>query len=126
MVRAGVSVSAGGFTVGGSMSQKKDLNQAKNNRTNTDEVQAYDLGVSYAMGDYTFGIAVASGAQQTSATTEDTEDKWGVGVSYGGLGGGVTLTATYINADYTDGQGNSVAANNNKGHALIGQIKVSF
>jgi outer membrane protein OmpU len=133
MVRAGVKIAAGGFTVGGSMSRKDDVGDpnlanglGKNNTTSTDEIQAYDLGVSYTMGDYTFGVAMASGEQQTAAASEDSEDKWSVGASYGGLGGGVTLTATYINADYTDGQGNAVAANNNNGHALIGQVKVSF
>jgi hypothetical protein len=124
MVRGGLVLSAGGFTVGGSMSKRKDLNNAKSNTTNTDEIAAYDLGVSYAMGDYTFGIAGAHGQQDTAAGGEDTESKWSLGVSYGGLGGGVTLNATYVNADYNDSS--SVASNNNSGHALIGQIKVGF
>jgi len=124
MLRGGVLVSAGGFTVGGSLSKKKDLNNAKNNTTNTDEITAYDLGVSYAMGDYTFGVAAAVGEQDTAAGLADKEAKWSVGAQYGGLGGGVTLTATYINADYDDsGDGLN---DNNSGHALIGQIKVAF
>lgn len=124
MLRGGVKVSAGGFTVGGSLSQRKDLNNAKNNTTNTDEISAYDLGVSYAMGDYTFGIATATGEQDTAAGGSDKETKWSLGAQYGGLGGGVTLTATYVNADYSDSGGAN--ADNNSGHALIGQIKVSF
>jgi len=124
MLRGGLSVSAGGFTVGGSMATKKDLNNAKNNTTNTDERQAYDLGVSYAMGDYTFGVAGATGTHDVGAGVQDTETKWSVGASYGGLGGGVTLSATYINADYSDSaQG---VADNNDGHAIIGKIAVSF
>jgi len=124
MLRAGLLVSAGGFTVGGSMSQKKDLNNAKNNTTNTDEIAAYDLGVSYTMGDYTFGVAAANGVQDVAAASEDSESKWSVGASYGGLGGGVTLSATYINADYSDS--GSAAADNNSGHSMIGKIAVSF
>jgi len=124
MLRGGVLVSAGGFTVGGSMSHRKDLNGAKKNTTNTDERTAYDIGASYAMGDYTFGIAGATGTHEVAAGAEDKETKWSVGAQYGGLGGGVTLTATYINADYT----NSTAGvlDNNSGHAMIGQIKVAF
>jgi len=124
MLRGGLSVSAGGFTVGGSMATKKDLNNAKNNTTNTDERQAYDLGVSYAMGDYTFGVAGATGTHDVGAGVQDTETKWSVGASYGGLGGGVTLSATYINADYTNSAAG--AATNNSGHAMIGKIAVSF
>jgi len=125
MLRGGLLISAGGFTVGGSMSKKKDLNQAKNNTTNTDEQEAYDLGVSYTMGDYKFGIAAANGSQDTVAGDEDEESKWGVGVEYGGLGGGVTLKGAYVNADYTDTD-EGTQANNNSGHAIVGSIKVSF
>ena len=136
MLRAGLKISAGGFTVGGSMSRKDDVGDpalgaaadnglGKNNTSNTDEITAYDLGVSYKMGDYTFGVAGTKSNQQSEIAAEDTESKWGAGVSYGGLGGGVTLTATYINADYSD-SGQTVVSNNNSGHALIGQIKVSF
>jgi len=123
-LRGGVKISAGGFTVGGSLSQQKNLAGDKKNTTNSDERSAYDIGVSYAMGDYTFGIAGATGTHDVASGAEDKETKWSVGASYGGLGGGVTLTATYINADYT----NSTAGvlDNNSGHAMIGQIKVAF
>jgi len=124
MLRGGVKLSAGGFTVGGSLSKRKDMDNAKNNTTNTDEISAYDLGVSYATGDYTFGVAGAKGTQDVAAGAEDTETKWSVGASYGGLGGGVTLTATYVNADYTNST--PEASNNNSGHAMIGRIAVSF
>ncbi len=124
MVRAGLVISAGGFTVGGSMSQKKNTDGAKDNTTNTDEITAYDIGVSYAMGDYTFGIAAATGEADTAVGGSDQESKWSVGATYGGLGGGVTLAATYINAEYDDA-GDAVTDNNN-GHAMIGQIKVAF
>jgi hypothetical protein len=124
MLRGGLVISAGGFTVGGSMSSKRNSDGTKDNTTNTDEIVAYDIGVSYAMGDYTFGIAGATGEADTAEGATDTESKWSVGASYGGLGGGVTLTATYINADYDDS--GSAAADNNDGHAMIGQIKVAF
>jgi len=123
-LRGGVVVSAGGFTVGGSLSQRKNLNAAKRDTTNTDDIQAYDLGVSYTMGDYTFGIATARGEQDVGAGVQDSEAKWSVGASYGGLGGGVTIDATYVNADYSDS--GSAVLDNNDGHALIGRIGVSF
>jgi len=124
MIRGGLVWSAGGFTVGGSLSKRKNLNNTRNLTSTTDELNAFDLGLSYAMGDYTFGIATAAGSQDTAAGGDDTETKWSAGVSYGGLGGGVTLTAAYVNADYNDSS--SIASNNNAGHAIIGAIKVGF
>jgi predicted porin len=107
------------------MSQKKNYGtHTKQNTTNTDEIAAYDLGVSYAMGDYTFGIATAHGEQDVAEGAQDSESKWSVGAKYGGLGGGVTLTATYVNVDYSDS--GAAAADNNSGHALIGRIAVAF
>ena len=124
MLRGGVLISAGGITFGGSISKRKDLNNQKNNTTNTDEKDAYDLGVSYTMGDYKFGIAHTQGSADTAAGLEDEETKWGIGVEYGGLGGGVTLKGAYVNADYNDS--GEAAADNNSGHAIVGSIKVSF
>ena len=76
------------------------------------------------MGDYKFGIAHTQASADTAAGLEDEETKWGIGVEYGGLGGGVTLKGAYVNADYNDS--GEAAADNNSGHAIVGSIKVSF
>lgn len=124
-VRAGLKVSAGGVTIGGSLSKQNDSDNTRQDSATALDRQAYDLGISYAMGDYTFGTAIAVGtADVGAASEEDKEKKWQVGMSYS-IDTGVTGTLTYIAADYTDGN-SSAAANNNDGHALIGQIKVSF
>ena len=124
MIRAGILFGTGGITFGGSVSKRRNRNQDKDNTTNTDEKDAYDLGVSYAMGDYKFGIAHTHGTADTADGTDDEETKWGVGVEYGGLGGGVTLKGAYVNAQYDDS--GTAVADNNSGHAIVGSIKVSF
>jgi len=121
--RAGLNVTAGGITVGGGWAKRENLNSEKSNTTNTDERNSYDIGVKYATGAYTFGIALASGEQDTAAGASDSVDKWGVGMTYG-LSTGVTLAAGYYYADFDDS--GTAAGDNNDGHALIGQIKVAF
>ena len=66
---------------------------------------------------------MAHGEHDTAAGASDQVDKWGVGMTYG-LSTGVTLAAGYYYADFDDSA--EAAADNNDGHALIGQIKVSF
>jgi len=118
-LRAGLKVSAGGWTVGGSI-------RAKNHDVDEDTLgqDAYDLGISYAMGAYTFGLATAVGRADVAPGLEDKERKWSVGMSTP-IDTGVTATLTYIKADYDDGNSAAISSNND-GHALIGQIKVSF
>jgi len=121
--RAGAKVTTGPFTVGGSIFKRND-NDADNTATATDNnANSYDLGVSYVMGAYTFGVAKAYGERSDGGSTEDTESKWSAGMSYA-IDTGVTGTLTYIKADYDDGAG--AAGGDNDGHALIGQLKVSF
>jgi hypothetical protein len=117
-VRAGLKISAGGVTVGGSIRKR---NHAVPNDTLGQD--AYDLGISYAMGAYTFGLATAVGIAGVGPGLEDKERKWQAGMSTP-IDTGVTATLTYINANYND-SGNA-GTSNNDGHALIGQIKVSF
>ena len=118
MYRGGVLIGAGGVTIGGSFSKKSLRNATRDSTT------VFDLGVSYAMGAYKFGVATAQGDRQFSDSIEDSEKKWSAGMTYA-IDTGVTGTLTYIKADYSDGA-SGAGANNNSGHALIGQIKVSF
>jgi outer membrane protein OmpU len=122
-VRAGLLIAAGGFTVGGSISKQNDSDNLRTNLNTSLKREAYDLGVSYAMGDYKFGVATAVGTVDVGDALEDSESKWSAGLQYT-IDTGVTGTLTYINADYDDST--TGAASNNDGHALIGQLKVSF
>jgi len=121
--RAGLNVTAGGITVGGGIAQKDNQGSEKSNTTNSDERSTYDIGIKYATGAYTFGVAMTDGEHQTTAANTDNVKKWGVGMTYG-LSTGVTLAAGYYYADFSDS--GTAVADNNDGHALIGQIKVSF
>jgi len=122
--RTGLKIGGGGFTVGGSIFKRKNNNGDTTATAADTNANSYDLGVSYVMGAYTFGVAKAYGESADGAGTEDTESKWSAGMSYA-IDTGVTGTLTYIKADYDDGA-TVGAADDNNGHALIGQIKVSF
>jgi len=127
-LRGGINLGVGGVTLGGSILVRNDQDNARKSTATSLKGHAYDLGATYAMGAYTFGITRAFGSQvdATAAgqTADDEQSKWSAGVSYA-LDTGVTLTASHHYAKYTDG---AVGADtdNNKGHALIGQINVSF
>jgi outer membrane protein OmpU len=117
--RGGGHVGVGGFTVGGSYSRQTNDNDATRDKT-----IAYDLGVSYVMGAYKFGIATVKGSRDFGNDNEDEEQKWSIGAQYA-IDTGVTGTLTFVNADYEDGA-TGLPQNSNDGHALIGQIKVAF
>ena len=122
--RAGVKIGAGGVTVGGSIFKRSDQADDNKDTTTSNDANAYDLGISYAMGAYTFGLATAVGRADVAPGVEDKERKWSLGMSTP-IDTGVTATLTYIKADYDDGNSGAVTSAND-GHALIGQIKVSF
>jgi len=120
-IRGGLKIAAGGVTIGGSVRVKKhDIGP------DTLSQDAYDLGISYTMGAHTFGVATAVGEANIVARSGvvDKERKWSAGWSYP-IDTGVTGTLTYIKADYDDGD-SAATSSANDGHALIGQIKVSF
>jgi len=123
-MRAGLKIGAGGVTIGGSISKQRNSEGTLDNTAASADREAYDLGISYAMGAYTFGLSTAVGTVDAGAGVEDKERKWQAGMSYA-IDTGVTGTLTWINADYSDGNSGAATANND-GHALIGQIKVSF
>jgi len=122
--RAGLLVGVGGITVGGSVSRQIDSDSLNADLATSRKRRAYDLGVSYAMGDYKFGIATAVGVNDVGTSLEDTEKKWSIGMQYA-IDTGVTGTLTLIRAEYKDGNTGGVT-DNNDGEAIIGQIKVSF
>jgi len=127
--RAGVNVGFGGFTIGGSVLTRNDRVEPRKSGNGSFKGHAYDLGATYAMGAYTFGLTKAYGAQTDSpaggsATADDEQSKWSAGVSYA-LDTGVTLSATFTHADYDDGA-SGAAGTNNDGEAIVGAISVSF
>jgi hypothetical protein len=122
--RAGVNVGFGGVTFGGSIAKRTDNDDERKSAAGSVEAMAYDLGLTYAMGSYTFGITKAYGEQTDGAVTQDEQSKWAAGISYA-IDTGVSTTLTYTKASYNDGAlGDNTT--NNDGHALVGQIKVSF
>jgi len=122
--RGGLVVGFGGVNLGGSIFTRIDSQEARKRTGTSLKANAYDLGATYAMGAYTFGLTKAFGEQVDGDGVQDEQSKWAAGVSYA-LDTGVTLAATYTKAKYTDGAAGA-ATDNNAGHALVGSIAVSF
>jgi len=123
-LRAGVNIGFGGITIGGSVADRSDNDDNRKTGATSVNANAYDLGATYAMGAYTFGVTKAYGEQTDGDGTKDEQSKWSVGVAYA-IDTGVSTTLSWTKASYKDGAGGTIS-DNNDGHALIGQIKVSF
>ena len=122
--RAGLVVGFGGFKVGGSAMSRVDSRDNRKRTGTSNKQNAYDLGATYAMGAYTFGLTKAYGEQVDGEGVQDEQSKWAAGISYA-LDTGVSTTITYTKADYNDGAAGGFT-DNNSGHAVVGEIKVSF
>jgi outer membrane protein OmpU len=124
-VRTGVAVSSGGVTAGFDYKDVQDDDSGKGGTANSDEQQSYNIGVKYAAGGYTMGVAYAHTEMPfASGTTGDDEmDKYILGLERG-MGAGVTLTGQLLYVDYSDETTSD--ANNNNGWALVGGVKVAF
>ena len=126
----GLSVAAGAFTVGASMKEVSaegkaaDGTSMSDNAASPDE-EAITAGVQWAQGDATLSLNYFTTEMElTSATTgEDSVEKWTVGAKYV-MGPGVDFLGTIQNVKWSD-EG-TVAANNNKGTAIVGGIAVKF
>ena len=126
----GVSVAAGAFTVGASMKEVSaegkaaDGTSMSDNAASPDE-EAVTAGVQWAQGGATLSLNYFTTEMElTSATTgEDSVEKWTVGAKYA-MGPGVDFLGTIQNVKWSD-EG-TVAANNNKGTAIVGGIAVKF
>jgi hypothetical protein len=126
----GLSVVAGAFTVGASM---KDVSSEGKNAagapvTGTDaslNEEAVNVGLQWAQGDATLSLNYFTTEQEraTATTGEDSVEKWTVGAKYV-MGPGVDFLGTIQNVKWSD-EG-TVAANNNKGTAIVGGIAVKF
>jgi outer membrane protein OmpU len=126
----GISVAAGAFTVGASMKEVSaegnaaDGTSMADSATSPDE-EAVTAGVQWAQGGATLSLNYFTTEKElTSATTgEDSVEKWTVGAKYA-MGPGVDFLGTIQNVKWSD-EG-TVAANNNKGTAIVGGIAVKF
>ncbi|MBN07564.1 MAG: hypothetical protein CMM45_07015 [Rhodospirillaceae bacterium] len=124
-IRTGVNMTAGGATIG--FSYKDISNQATGieGTANSDEQTSYNIGIKYAAGGYTVGLAYGHSELPLASSTQgdDELDKYILGIERG-LGAGVTLTGQLAYVDYSDETTND--SNNNNGWALVGGVKVAF
>ena len=114
-VNGGAKVTASGFSFGGNMVDAED---EMNKATGT----AYNLGVSYGQGPWavsaTFLDGEVDGDKDNSASDE--LSVWALGAKYT-LGPGVSLLASYQNAEVTDEGGGS-----NEGSVFAAGVAVRF
>ena len=127
---AGLSVTAGAFTVGASMKDVKSEGKAANgtavtgSATSNDE-EAITAGVQWAQGASTLSLNYFTSEMElaTATTGEDSVEKWTLGAKYE-IGPGVDFLGTVQNVKWSD-EG-TIAANNNKGTVIVGGIEVAF
>lgn len=115
---AGLRVSYAGFTVGGGYKKQDD-------GVGTGDGNAWSIGLSYQFGPATVGIQHFSSKVEGTATAG--EDKYRLsllGANYT-LGPGVDLFGNIFTIKYTD-ESSSAAADNNKGSAGVGGVRLSF
>ena len=115
VVNGGAKVTASGFSFGGHMA---DVEDAKNNGTGT----AYSVGASYGQGPWAVSATFHDGEiDHTAANPASSEmSVWALGTSYT-LGPGVSLLASYQNAEVTAETGE-----NNEGSAFTAGLAVRF
>jgi predicted porin len=92
--------------------------------TSLDE-EAITAGIQWAQGATTLSLNYFTTEQEraTATTGEDSVEKWTLGAKYV-MGPGVDFLGTIQNVKWSD-EG-TVAANNNKGTAIVGGISVAF
>jgi outer membrane protein OmpU len=127
--RAGVNLTLGATKIGFSAAQQDDVSRDvvigtnRNNTTDSDQGNSFDLGVSHKVGAYTVGVAYFNSKSSLTAAGDDEETAMSLGAS-AAIGPGVTGSVGLYNVEHTDST-NAVDSNNN-GWALIGAVKVAF
>ena len=123
--RGGLSVSTGGITVGMSYKQVDDIDTGKSGTSTSDELTAYNMGLSYKAGATTLAASYGHAEMPlaTGTSGDDELDKYVLGANYT-MGPGVTLTGQFAYLDWSDETTSD--ANNNSGWALVGGVKVAF
>ncbi|MCW8836547.1 MAG: porin [Rhodospirillales bacterium] len=120
---AGLSVTYGAFTVGGSYSKHED--KEGTTATTSSDGHSFDLGAAYETGPY--GVSINwfhSKAEGVIATADDDKvDSIMLSGSYN-MGPGIDLKGTLLHVDYDDET--TAQANNNDGWAAVVGVAVSF
>jgi hypothetical protein len=114
----GVQLGFGGFAVGGGY-RKVDAERS------AIDGEAYGFGVSYTMGPFSVGLShLTSKAEGTfNNTSDDKVEQLLLSAAYT-MGPGVDLIGAIFNMKYEDEGG--LAANENKGTAAVGGIRLTF
>ena len=122
--RGGLVLTMGGFSVGGSYLTQTD-NAAAADVTQSD-AKAYDLGVGYTTGPYSFAVSYMNAEMDTNAVNGKDEESttWRVGGSYD-MGAGVSLVGQYSKGDLSDDAATALTDGNNPSVFIAG-IEVSF
>ncbi|MEM7188203.1 MAG: porin [Pseudomonadota bacterium] len=111
----GANLGFGGFTIGGSFAESNEHNAG------VDDGTAYDIGVSYATGPWTFSATYFHGENGEAGGLQDEQDTFGLGINYQ-LAKGVRLNGfgAYVDAD------GAAAANDISGFVVGTGIGLSF
>ena len=113
-VNGGIRLSAQGFSVGGILSDVDDEQRCGSGT-------AMHVGASYGQGPWAISVTAHDGDHAQSAAAGEAElSVWAVGARYT-LGGGVTLHASFQDAEVTNEAGDS-----NTGQAFTAGIRVGF
>lgn len=94
----GINLGYAGFTIGGSWVESNEHNGG------VDDGNAYDIGVSYATGPWTFSLTYFRGENGEVGGMSDEQDTFGVGVNYQ-LAKGVRLNMFGSYVDFDSGTG---------------------
>ena len=113
-VNGGIRLSAMGFSVGGILSDVDDEQRCGSGT-------AMHVGASYGQGPWALSVTAHDGDHAQSAADGEAElSVWAVGARYT-LGGGVTLHASFQDAEVTNEAGDS-----NSGQAFTAGLRVGF
>ena len=123
ITRGGLVLAMGGLTVGGSYAEQKDNIDATS--TAQADTKAWDLGVGYATGPYSFAVSYMKAELDTNATNNKDEESttWRVGGSYD-MGAGVSLVGQYSKGKLTDDT--TTLTDGNNPSVFIAGIEVAF
>ncbi len=124
-IRGGINLGFAGITVGGSYKTVNNLDSSFEGTANSDEFDAFDLGISYATGPFRIALSGISAEMPFASGTpgDDEMTSLNLGISYS-MGPGVSLLGSLLHREYQNET--SGDALDNDGWAVIGGIKVSF
>ena len=130
VTRGGLVATMGGFSVGGSYARIADDDEGNGvagsgHADSSQDGKAWDLGVGYKTGPYSFAVTYLSTEAEASAADTDNDEAtvWQVGGKYN-LGAGVDLVGVYSKGKFQN-EANSLSTGNAPS-AFVAGIEVSF